>query len=96
MRVIWSDPALYELASIREYIATDSPLTAEKFTLELHNQVDETLQDFPKYGRKIPELDRDDFREIIHGNYRVMYRIKKEVLSILAVRNSRQLFKGKF
>ena len=96
MRVIWSDPALAELASIREYIATDSPLTAEKFTLNLHKKIDETLRDFPKYGRKIPEMDREDFREIIHGNYRIMYHVEKEVLSILAVRNSRQIFKGKF
>ncbi len=96
MRVIWSDPALNELAAIRKFIAQDSPLTAEKFTIELYNKVSDLLQELPRYGRKIPEIDQDAFREIIYGNYRIMYRIKKEVLSILAVRNSRQLFKGKF
>ncbi|MEP7235577.1 MAG: type II toxin-antitoxin system RelE/ParE family toxin [Ignavibacteriota bacterium] len=96
MRVIWSGPALKELAGILEYIAKDSPLTAENFTLSLYNHVSDVLQDFPRYGRKIPEIDKDSFRELIHQRYRIMYRIANKELRILAVKNSRQLFRGKF
>ncbi|MFI5264360.1 MAG: type II toxin-antitoxin system RelE/ParE family toxin [Candidatus Kapaibacterium sp.] len=92
MRVIWSGPALTELASIREYIAENNPLTAEKFTQEIYKKVSSLLEEFPRYGRKIPELDKDEFREIIHGNYRIMYRITADELRIVAVRNSKQLF----
>ena len=96
MKVIWSDPALKELASIQDYIAKDSPLTAENFTIGLYNQISDRLKEFPRYGRKIPEIDQDAFREVIYRNYRIMNRIKKEGLSILSVRNSRRLFKSTF
>ena len=34
---------------------------------------------------------QDDFREIIHGNYRIIYRLQTEIVSILTVRHGRQI-----
>jgi toxin ParE1/3/4 len=39
----------------------------------------------PRLGRKVPELDRDDVREGIVGNYRIVYRIRPLTVEILRV-----------
>ena len=47
--------------------------------------------DFPQSGRIVPELDYEEIREIIHGNYRIIYQISSENIEILTVRHGRQL-----
>ena len=39
----------------------------------------------PGLGRKVPELERDDIREAIVGNYRLVYIVKAKVVVILAI-----------
>jgi len=39
----------------------------------------------PGLGRKVPELERDDIREAIVGNYRLVYIVKARVVVILAI-----------
>lgn len=40
-----------------------------------------------KCGRIVPEFDRDDLREVIYQNYRIVYRmvVEDNVVEILAV-----------
>ncbi len=45
----------------------------------------EALTDHPQLGRKVPEANRDDIRELIFQNYRIIYRIKPERLHIVTV-----------
>lgn len=40
----------------------------------------------PRAGRIVPEMERDDIREIIEGNYRIVYLIGRFSVDILAVR----------
>ncbi|MGH3089068.1 MAG: type II toxin-antitoxin system RelE/ParE family toxin, partial [Rubrobacteraceae bacterium] len=43
-------------------------------------------------GRSVPEMpDRPDLREVIHGEYRIIYRVEPERVSILTVRHARRL-----
>ena len=93
MKVIWSDPALQELEHIREYIAHDNPMNAEKFVVELLDYVSLRVSDFPLSGRKILEINDPIYRELIFGSYRAMYSFKEEVVTILSVRSSRQRFR---
>jgi len=51
----------------------------------------EPLEDLPKPGRIVPEIERDDFREVIKGNYRIIYRVEPEQVSILTVRHGKQI-----
>ena len=53
------------------------------------------VKDFEHSGRCVPEITRKDIRELIYGNYRVIYRIDKDVISILTVRHSRQILINK-
>ena len=90
MKIIWSPLAIDCVAEIAQYIAQDSPNSAQKW-VEATFQVVERLEKFPKSGRIVPEIKQDDFREIIHGNYRIIYRLKSEIVSILTVRHGRQI-----
>ncbi|VAW46007.1 Death on curing protein, Doc toxin [hydrothermal vent metagenome] len=90
MKITWSPLAVDRVAEIAKYIAQDSPNSAQKW-VELIFKIVERLEQFPKSGRIVPEIMQDDFREIIYGNYRIIYRLKSERVSILTVRHGRQL-----
>ncbi len=44
----------------------------------------EQIGDFPYSGRKVPEYDRDDLREVIEGSYRIIYRILSDQIDVIA------------
>ncbi|KAF3982391.1 MAG: type II toxin-antitoxin system RelE/ParE family toxin [Methylococcales symbiont of Hymedesmia sp. n. MRB-2018] len=90
MKIIWSPLAIDRVAEIAQYIAQDSPNSAQKW-VESTFQIVERLEKFPKSGHIVPEIKQDDFREIIHGNYRIIYRLQNEIVSILTVRHGRQI-----
>ncbi len=73
-KVTWSPSALENVNSIAEYIARDSVDMAALFAVRLIEATDR-LQDFPSSGRIIPEINDPSCREIIYGNYRIMYRL---------------------
>ena len=90
MRIIWSPLSLERVAEIADYIARDNLTAAEKWVDGIFRSV-EPLKDLPKLGRIVPEIERDDFREIIKGNYRIIYRVEPEQVSILTVRHGKQI-----
>jgi toxin ParE1/3/4 len=45
----------------------------------------EGLASLPKRGRLVPEAERDDIRELLFSNYRIMYRVDKERIVILTI-----------
>jgi addiction module RelE/StbE family toxin len=73
-RVVWSPEARQDLANIYHYIKVDNAKAARKVTDVLRNLV-KALPDQPWRGRKVPEHDRDDLREIIHSHYRIVYEL---------------------
>jgi toxin ParE1/3/4 len=42
-------------------------------------------------GRKVPEFEAEDIREIIETPYRIIYRIKPDQVDVLSVVHSKQL-----
>jgi toxin ParE1/3/4 len=91
MRVIWSTQSLNDLDAIYEYIAKDSPIYAQR-VIERMISRGEQLVTFPKSGRKTPEMNRSDIREILEGSYRIIYHIKKDEIEILTVLHGARLF----
>ena len=89
MKIIWSPLALERVREIARYIAKDKPSAADKWVKELFKIV-ARLALHPRSCRVVPELSREDMREVIYGSYRVIYRISDEI-DILTVRHSRQL-----
>jgi len=45
----------------------------------------ERVADFPGSGRVVPEVAPSDVREILLGSYRVIYRVRRDLIEILAV-----------
>jgi addiction module RelE/StbE family toxin len=77
-------------AEIAEYISRDNPTAAEKWIETVFSKV-EQLKSFPKSGRIVPEINSKDFRELIYGNYRIIYRVEKTPVSILTIRHGKQI-----
>jgi toxin ParE1/3/4 len=81
----WTLKAQAALDAIYDYIHSDAPIYAERFVGQIIEAVDR-LGDFPFSGRVVPEAARDDIREVIFHNYRIIYRVvSAERIDILTV-----------
>ena len=90
MKIIWSPLAIDRASEIAEYIAQDKPSAAEKWINTVFSKVGQ-LKSSPEIGRVVPEIRNDKFRELIYGNYRIIYRIEKTQVSILTIRHGKQI-----
>ena len=90
MRIIWAPLAVERAAEIAEYICRDNPTAAKNWIDTVFYKV-EQLKSFPESGRIVTEINSKDFRELIYGNYRIIYRIEKTQLSILTIRHGKQI-----
>lgn len=86
----WTDEAVEDLAAIRDYIARDSPHYARLVVERLIDRV-EGIADFPRAGRVVPELAREELREVIQGSYRIVYRLHEDVVEVLTIFRSSRL-----
>jgi toxin ParE1/3/4 len=85
MKVLWTEQALLRLSEIEEYIARDAPDRAIAFTEKLIRR-GESLRDHPRAGQPVPELNSNEFREVLIGPYRIVYRLKTpRLIQILTV-----------
>ena len=73
--------AVEDLENIAEYIAKDSEYYAADFVERIITQV-EKLESFANIGRKVPEQNDDNVREIIYHNYRLVYKIESDKIYI--------------
>jgi len=90
VKIVWSPLAVDRVFEIAEYIALDKPSAAADWVDTVFESV-KRLKKFPQSGRVIPEIQLDEFREIILGNYRIIYRIEEKQVSILTVRSGREI-----
>jgi len=74
MKVHWTENAIEHLVNIYEYIALNSPAYAKRFVDKITLR-SEQIADHPLSGRKVPEYDAEDIRELIKKPYRIIYRI---------------------
>lgn len=89
MRVHWTNTAIDHLLSIYEYVARDSEVYADRLMDQLTRR-SQQISTFPRSGRRVPEYNAPDLREVIEGSYRIIYRIKEEQIDVLAVVHSAQ------
>ena len=75
----WSPRAADNLEDVCDYIAKDSEYYAALFAKKV-NSVIKSIPQFPKAGRIVPEYRDDNLREKIYENYRIVYRLKGEVV----------------
>ncbi len=80
----WSPRAASDFEAICNHIARDSPFYAALFAKKVDASVTSTAQ-FPNAGRVVPEYGDEAIREKIYKNYRIVYRVKAEVIEIAAI-----------
>ncbi len=86
----WTLQAINDLEAISEFISRDSVYYARLFVNKVVNST-ERLKEFPQSGRILPELNQDHIREILLGNYRIIYHVKSDIVNILTVYHSARL-----
>ena len=92
VEISWSEKSRKDLKEIEEYISKDSARYAEN---QIKRIIDRTEVLFYSLysGRMIPELQKKDYRELIEGNYRIMYRVKSTTKAeIITVFHGRRNF----
>lgn len=84
MKVHWTNNAERHLDAIFNYIAQTSQEYAKRMVDRLTRR---SLQiaEYPLSGRRVPEYDFDQIREVIEGSYRIIYYIKSDQIDVLAV-----------
>lgn len=89
MEIIWTRQALDMVNHFIDYIAQDDPATAEEWAERLLESTNQLIKQ-PWSGRVVVEFKEENLRELIEGNYRVVYRIREETIYIQAVWHVRQ------
>ena len=84
MKLRWTHRARRDLAEIGRYIARDKPGAARRWVERLRQRARDAAA-MPRTGRKVPELDRDDVREVLVRRYRIVYRIHPSEIQVLTV-----------
>lgn len=91
VKVIWTEFALDDLRSIHDYISQDSKVYADRFIERLISRIDQ-LESLPNSGRIVPEFQNESLRELIEGNYRIIYKLNSDSIGIVRIHHSaRQL-----
>ncbi|MGL1887238.1 MAG: type II toxin-antitoxin system RelE/ParE family toxin [Reichenbachiella sp.] len=89
IKIQWSPNALEQVEKIIDYISLDSIDRAQKWANSILDAVD-NLSEFPESGRVIHGITNENIREIIKGNYRIVYQISKSKVDILVIKNFKQ------
>ena len=80
----WSRRARRDVRRIGDFIARDKPKAAALWVHRIMGAVGR-LALFPGSGRTVPEIGRDEVREIIYDGYRIVYQIHQDTITILTV-----------
>lgn len=90
--VNWTDKAITTLDGIFDYLSHEAPFYAEHIVQQIIGSADR-LEEHPFSGRKVPEAERDDIREVFSQHYRVIYWVvsQDQVDIIGVIHGSRDL-----
>ena len=84
MKVHWTETAEGHLDAIYQYIAQDSRQYAKRMVDRLTRR-SQQIAEHPLSGRRVPEFELKQIREVIEGSFRIIYYIKPDQIEIIAV-----------
>ena len=90
MRTTWTELSIEKLEEIADYISIDNQASAKNWVINIQKSVNK-LNEFPELGRVVPEIGRINIRELIEGNYRIIYKREENRITILTIRTFSQL-----
>jgi addiction module RelE/StbE family toxin len=91
LKVRWTPHARHDLSAIGRYIARDKPGAARRWVERLRQRAKKAAE-MPYAGRVVPEEQREDIREVLVVNYRIMYRVHDDAIEVLTVLEGHQQF----
>lgn len=90
-KVNWTIQSIKDIENIAEFIAKDSEKYATIQTQRFFEIVT-ALESQPQIGKIVPEINKSNIRELILGNYRIIYVIKlNQDVDIITVHHSKRL-----
>ncbi|GAB3808153.1 hypothetical protein GCM10028819_46540 [Spirosoma humi] len=84
--IIWTDEAKEDLRDILHYLLRSSSVYAENWSNDLTKKL-VLLESFPETGRRVPEKELSHLREMLIGNYRLLYIYLHDAITIIGVRH---------
>ena len=90
MKIHWTDSAIAHLVAAYDHIAKDSPRYAQGMIDRLTSR-SKQIAAYPESGRKVPEYESASIREVIEHPYRIIYRVEKNRIDVLAVVHTARL-----
>jgi len=84
MKLRWTKRSQGDLIEIGRYIARDKKAAARRWLERLRRSARAAAKQ-PRAGRVVPEVGREDVREVLVGNYRIVYEIQRTEIRILTV-----------
>jgi toxin ParE1/3/4 len=90
VKVRFASSARAQFLSALTYIRRDNPGAALNFRERVETVI-RRLEEFPDSGRVLPEFPELPYREVIIAPYRFFYRVKGEIVWIVAVWHGAQL-----
>ena len=92
MKLVFTPQANQDLQEIVRFISKDKPGAAQSWSRTLRKSI-EKLSKFPHLGRIVPEYGDETIRELIKGQYRIVYKIdiENKTIAVLTVYHSMRL-----
>ena len=90
MKIVFTPSARDQFLRALAYIRRDKPSAAVLFRHKTEKALSR-LQDSPESGRTLPEFPDSHYREVIVPPYRFFYRVKENIVWIVAVWHGAQL-----
>jgi toxin ParE1/3/4 len=90
--IIWTPSAIRDLEGIEAYVAQYRPVAARRLVQKIVKRT-ERLARFPLSGGYVEEDERRRYRQVLQGNYRVIYRYDPEtnVMQVITVIHAARL-----
>lgn len=91
LKVRWSPEAVEDVESIARYISRDSQFYA-RATVSKIIDFSRSISKFPQIGRMVPEFNDKQIRERLVYSYRLVYKVERSRVLVVAVIHDKQLF----
>jgi plasmid stabilization system protein ParE len=92
MKLRWTNRARQDLLQIGTFIAQDNRPTARRWVERLRQKARDAAQ-APLAGRIVPELGRDEIREVLLRSYRIIYLVRNDNVTVLTVFEGHRLLR---
>lgn len=92
-KIVWTEIAIDDLNNIATFHSQYSDNFASVLIKKLFNKP-KILKEMPELGRVVPERDNESIRELIEGNYRIIYFFDREIdtVEIITIHHASQPF----